>query len=170
MVAVVAALELDDLFAAGIAARHADGVHRRFGAGVGEAHQVAVEAALDLFGQDDAVLDRERVARAVGDALLQHLGELGMRVAGGQHAEGHVEVDVVVAVRVPDMRAAGVLHEQRIRVVRLKRRRDTERQRLLCPLMQPRAGGRARAVARLLALEDLGNAGAVDRGRNVFIG
>ena len=103
VVAVVAALELDDLFAAGIAAGDADGVHRRFGARVGEAHQVAAEAALDLLGQDDAFLDREGVAGAVRDALAQHVREERVRVAGGEHAEGHVEVDVVVAVGVPDV-------------------------------------------------------------------
>ena len=58
-----------------LAAGHADGVHRRLGARVAEPHEVGVEAGLDLLGQGDAVLDRERVARAVGDALGQDLRE-----------------------------------------------------------------------------------------------
>ena len=73
--AVVTALELDDLLAAGEAAGDADGVHRRLRAGVGEADEIAAETALDLLGEEDAVLDRERVARAVGDAVRQDLSE-----------------------------------------------------------------------------------------------
>ncbi len=73
-----------------------------FRARVGEAHQVRPEASLDLLGQDDAVLDRERVAGAVGDTMGQHVGQQGVRVPGRQHAEGHVEVEVLVAVGIAD--------------------------------------------------------------------
>ena len=127
VVAVVAALELDDLLAAGVAARDADGVHRRLGARVAEAHEIGAEALLDLLGQRDAVLDRERVAGAVRDAVLERLGQDRVRVAGGEDAEGHVEVDVLVAVRIADARAARIGHEQRVRVVGLERARDAER-------------------------------------------
>jgi hypothetical protein len=117
---VISAFELQDLLAAGIAARDADRVHRRFGPRVREANQVRSEAMLDLLGQDDPILDRERVARAVRDPVLQHLGENRVRVAGGKHAEGHVEVDVLVPVDVADRRSSCVRHEQRIRVVALE--------------------------------------------------
>ncbi len=120
MVAVVAALELDDLLAAGVSAGDADGVHGRLGAGVAEPHEIGAEASLDLLGQDDAVLDGEGVAGAVGDTALKRFRELRMRVAGGEDAEGHVEVDVLVPVRVADAAAARIGHEQRVRLVGLE--------------------------------------------------
>ncbi len=120
VMAVVAALELDDLLAAGVAASNADGVHRGLGAGVAEAHEVRAESGSDLLGQRDAILDREGVAGAVRHAALEGLGQERVRVAGGQHAECHVEVDVLVAVRIPDAAASRIAHEQRIRIVCLE--------------------------------------------------
>ena len=78
MVAVIAALELDDLLATGEATGDADRVHGCLGPAVAEADEVATEALLDLLGKDHAVLDRERVARAVGDAARQDIREHGM--------------------------------------------------------------------------------------------
>ena len=127
VVAVVAALELDDLLAAGVAAGDADRVHRRFGARVAEAHEIGVEALLDLLRQRDAVLDRERVAGPVRDPVLERLREERVRVAGGEHAEGHVEVDVLVAVGIGDPAAARIGHEQRVGVVGLEGAGDAER-------------------------------------------
>jgi len=133
---VVAALELDDLLAPGVATRDPNGVHGRLGARVAEAHQVRVEAPLDLLGERHAVLDREGVAGPVGDAMLQHLGQDRVRVAGGEHAEGHVEVDVVVAIGVADVRAARIGHEQRIGVVGLEGAGHAQRQGALRPFVQ----------------------------------
>ena len=47
MHAVVLALELDDFIAAGVAAGNAQGVHGRFGARVGKAHQLDTGAQAD---------------------------------------------------------------------------------------------------------------------------
>ena len=158
VVAVVAALELDDLLAAGVAARDADRVHRRLGARVAEAHEVGAEARLDLLGQRDAVLDRERVAGPVRDAVLERLGQDRVRVPGGEHAEGHVEVDVLVAVRIGDAAAARIGHEQRVRVVRLEGAGDAQRHGLPGALEQLGAATGAAAVFLLLARADLGHA------------
>ncbi len=164
MVAVIAALELDDLLAAGVATGHADGVHRRLGARVAEAHEVGAEASLDLLGQRDPVLDREGVARAVRDTVLKGLGEDRVRVAGGEHAEGHVEVDVLVAVRVADARAARIGHEQRVGIVGLERGRDAEGHRLARSREQLGAPRRAAAVLGLLPRADLGDPRPIDPG------
>ncbi len=128
VVPVVATLHLHDLLAARVTAGHADGVHGRLGPRVAEPDQVAAEAALDLLGQEHAVLNRERVAGAVVRPVAQRLGHRRVGVAGAEHAEGHVEVDVLVPVHVPDTRPASVGHEQRVRVVRLERAGDAERE------------------------------------------
>ena len=158
MVAVVAALELDDLLAAGVAAGDADRVHRRFGARVAEAHEIGVEALLDLLRQRDAVLDREGVAGPVRDPVLERLREERVRVAGGEHAEGHVEVDVLVAVGIGDAAAAGIGHEQRVGVVGLEGAGDAERQCVAGALEQLGAPRGAASVFGFLARADLGNA------------
>ncbi len=162
VVAVVAALELDDLLAAGVAPRDANGVHGGLGAGVAEADEVGAESGPDLLGQRDPVLDRERVAGAVGDPVLERLGQEWMRVSGGQDAEGHVEVDVLVAVGVPDAAAARIGHEGRIRVIDLERAGHPERQRLARTLEQGGALCRPLSVGRLLARADLGDASPID--------
>ena len=161
VVAVVAALELEDLLATGEAAGHPDRVHGRLGARVAEADEVDAEALLDLLGQRDAVLDREGVAGAIGHAALQRLGHQRVRMAGGQHAEGHVEVDVLVAVRVPDPRAARIGHEQRVRVVGLERAGHAQRHRALGAHVQLGAARGARPVRRLLPLPHRSHALAV---------
>ena len=60
VVAVVAALDLDDQVAAGDRAHQVDGVHRRLGAGVGEPPQRQPEAARQLLG------DRRSRPRSAG--------------------------------------------------------------------------------------------------------
>ena len=166
VVAVVAALELEDLLAAGEAARDTERVHRRLGARVREAHEVGPEAPLDLLGEQDAVLDRERVAGAVRDPIREHLGQDRVRVARGQHAERHVEVDVLVAVGVDDARAARVGHEQRVRLVGLEGAGDAERQRPLRALVE---GGARAASARRYAASSRSRT-AVTRARSMLAG
>ena len=56
VVAVVAALDLDDQVAPGERAHHVDGVHRGLGAGVGEPPQGEPEARGEVLRDDDRVL------------------------------------------------------------------------------------------------------------------
>ncbi len=162
MVPVVAALELDDLFPPGVAAGDADGVHGGFSAGVAEPHEIGAKALLDLLGQRDAILDRERVAGAVGHAMLERLNQERMRMTRCKYAEGHVEVDVLVAVGVGDARPARIGHEQRIGIVGLERTRHAERHRLTCALEQGGALRRAIPVDLFLARTDVGDAYSTD--------
>ena len=64
VVAVVRALDLDDVVAAGRGARDADRAHRRFGARVREAHLLELEAPAQLLGEQHRVLGRRREVRA----------------------------------------------------------------------------------------------------------
>src|SRR4051794_32891590 len=89
-----------------------------------------------------------------------------MRVPGRKDAKGHVEVDVLIAIDVVDTRAARVDHEQGVRVIRLERARDAERQRLLGALVELRGRRRPAPILLLLAREDARDAIA----RNCAIG
>ena len=162
VVPVVAAFELDDLLAAGEAARHPDGVHRRLGARVAEADLVGSEATLQLLRHEDLILDREGEGGADRRASLDRLDEGGVRVAGGQHPERHVEVEVLVAVGVPHPGAAALADEERVRVVGLERAGDAERHRLASAGVELGAARGARTVGCLFALDDRLDAGAID--------
>jgi hypothetical protein len=85
-----------------------------------------------------------------------------MGVAGGEDAEGHVEVDVLVAIRVPDPRPARIGHEQRVRVVGLERARHAERQRAARAFEQLRALRCPFSICCFLARADLGDPRAAD--------
>ncbi len=98
------------------AAREVDGVHRRLGAGVGEAPLGQAEAPRELLGDDDRAVGRggevgaqrrrarRRRATIAGLAWPMHID-----------AEAVVEVDVLVAVDVPDLRALAALEVDRAR-------------------------------------------------------
>ena len=127
VVAVVGALDLDDHVAPGEAAREVDGVHRRLGAGVGEAPVGEAPAAAQLLGDDDRALGRRREVRALVHLRLDGGGDDRVGVADAHDAEAVVEVEVLVAVDVPHLRAAAALDVGRPRVVALERRRNAAR-------------------------------------------
>ena len=64
--AVVAALHLDDQVPPGDRPHQVDSVHRRLGAGVGEAPQRQPEPPGQVFGHDDGVLGGLGEVRASG--------------------------------------------------------------------------------------------------------
>jgi hypothetical protein len=116
VVAVVGALDLEHHVAPGGGAREVDGVHRRLGAGVGEAPLRQAEAALELLGHHDRALGRGGEVRPAPGALA-HGGDDGrVGVAHAHHAEAVVEVDVLGAVHVPHVRALAVGQVDRPRV------------------------------------------------------
>ena len=71
VVAVVAALDLDDAVPAGRALGDADGVHRRLGAGVGEAPHRQAVAVAEQLGDLGVELARRDVQRAVVELGLR---------------------------------------------------------------------------------------------------
>jgi hypothetical protein len=127
-----------------------------------KADEVGAEARPDLLRQRDPVLGRKRVAGPVRHAPLQGLCQQRVGVSRGEDAEGHVEVDVLVAVGVPDPRATTIGHEQRVGIVRLKRAGDAQRQGLRGPRVQLRAAPCPLAVGGFLAPPDLADPIAVE--------
>ena len=113
-VAVIAALEFDDEFAAGGGAGQADGRHGGLGAGADEAHLfdggIAGHDALGEIGLGGrGCAEAGRVARRALDGF-DH-GRKG--VAQNHRAPGAEVVDVAVAVGVVEIRALGALDEGR---------------------------------------------------------
>ena len=126
VMAVVAALDLDDQVPAGDRAHEVDGVHGGFGAGVGEPPSAAGRTG-------GRVRSATAMASGVGWAKwvpwLAWLGH-GLRdgrvgVAGQGGAVAAVQVDVLVAVDVLDLRAAAVAQPDRLRRGDLPARGDT---------------------------------------------
>ena len=136
MVAVVRAFDLHDHVAARRRACDADGVHRRFGTGVGEAHLVEPEAPAELLGERDGHLGRGGEVRARARGALDRLDDLRVGVPDDVAAEPAVEVDVLVAVDVPQVPAHAPRHVDRVRITGLEGRSHTEREVHLGPLEQ----------------------------------
>jgi hypothetical protein len=166
VVAVVGALDLDDQLAAGEAAREVDGVHRGLRAGVREAPLRQAPAAAQLLGDLDRAVGRGGEVRALVHALLDGLGDHRVGVADAHDAEAVVEVEVLVAVDVPDLRALAALDVDGPRVVLLELARDAARHDAAGPLeVLARAGGPL-SIHRAHVLRQGDEAVAVDRGRH----
>jgi len=148
VVAVVAALDLDDQVAAGDGAHQVDGIHGGLGAGVGEPPAGQAEAAGEFAGHRDGGRGRLRELSALGDLRGDGLLDGRVSVAGQGGAVAAVQVHVLVAVDVVDLRAVAVAQPDRLRRGDLPARGDTTRQVLLGGL------GEVRGV-RLAADEDL---------------
>ena len=116
-VAVVLAVEHQDPVAAGRDAGHADrlGVRVRRGARVLPLRQP--EAAGELLGHDDRVLDREQELVAAGDPVAHGAHQRLRRVAAEHRHVGDVEVAVLVAVDVGEVGALALGDPQRQVVV-----------------------------------------------------
>jgi hypothetical protein len=112
--AVVVAVELGDLGLAGDGARHADGGEHGFRPGVAEGHALHPrELAHELghFAREDGLrADGERAVGLFADRVHDDVG----LVAEEGHAVAADEVDVFVAVHVPDPRALRAVREDRV--------------------------------------------------------
>ena len=115
--AVIVALELQDPLPTGEPPGEPDRVECRLGAGAAEDDSLGGRDHPDEpLGQ----LHFERVGGREGDAVIVHRPDdrrpdAAVVVAEQDGTEGVVEVDVLVAVDVPDPRALGSLHVERIR-------------------------------------------------------
>ena len=165
VVAVVGALDLHDHVAAGEAAREVDGVHRRLGAGVGEAPVGEAPAAAQLLRHHDRALGRRGEVRALVHLRLDRGGDRRVRVADAHHAEAVVEVEVLVAVDVPHLRADAALDVGRPRVVALERGRHAAGHDVVRALEVLARAPRPFDQPRLLALGEGGDVGVGRRGQ-----
>ncbi len=114
-VAVIAALELDDLVAAGEGAGQAEGGHCGLSAGVDEPHQFyGGDGLANGAGQLHLQLGGGAVGGAAPGGLGDGVGDGGMGVAEDEGAEGGDVVDVGVAVKVEDAGPLAVGDEGRV--------------------------------------------------------
>ena len=115
VVAVIAALDLDDQVAPGQRAGEVDRVHGGLGAGVGEPPQRQVEAAGQFACDPDRVLGRLGEVRSAPHPVADRLDDRRMGMSGNGSAVAAVHVDVLVAVDVVDLRARAVAHPDGLR-------------------------------------------------------
>ena len=115
--AVVAALGLGELGAAGEGAGTPQGVHGGFGAGVGESdHVEGGDALAQEAGEFHLVLIGGVVDEALGGLLLDGLDHLRVCVAEDEAGHAVGEVDALGAVEVPEAAALAVVCEHGIGV------------------------------------------------------
>jgi hypothetical protein len=138
------------IVSAGGAAGEVDGVHRRLGAGVVEAPLGQAEAPRQLAGDDDRAVGRGGEVGAFVDPPLDRCPDRRVGVADAHHPEAVVEVDVFVAVDVPDAAALAALEVNRPGIVFLEGGGDAARHHFDCP--GEGLGRGAGAVAELLLL------------------
>ena len=110
-VAVVAAGELDDLAATGVAAGEPDRRHGRLGAGVDQAHLLDRGPGDDLRGQLHLTRGGGAEAGARGGGGLHRRDHLGVGVPEDQRTPRADQVDVAAAVGVEQPRALAPDHE-----------------------------------------------------------
>ena len=116
-VAVIAALELDDLVAPGEAAREADARHCRFGAAVHHPHlldrrHMFADELRHLHFERIRNSEAEAARRGVADSLDDDL----RRVAENRWSPRADVIDVFFAIDVPDFGAGGALDEERLAI------------------------------------------------------
>ena len=115
VMAVVAGFDLQDPLPSREPARDANRVKSRLGAGVGEAPLRLLESARQLARHHHTVLHGLREMRAAIYLLGDRVGDLRVGVADHHDAEAVVEVDVLVAVDVPNATALTVIRKHRLR-------------------------------------------------------
>mmetsp|Transcript_27728 Transcript_27728/g.85715 ORF Transcript_27728/g.85715 Transcript_27728/m.85715 type:complete len:405 (-) Transcript_27728:166-1380(-) len=121
-VAVVAALELDDLLAARVRADEAEHAHARLRARVREAdHLHGGDRVDDHFGEDVLVRRRRAERRALLERLAERVVDLVVRVAADGRAPGADVVDVLVVVDVVRVRALDAVEDNGRTSNRIKR-------------------------------------------------
>ena len=113
VMAVVAALDLDDEVPAGDGAHQVDGVHGGLGAGVAEAPPGQTEPAAQLLGHDHRVLGGLGEVGSQTDPAFDGLDDGRVGVTDEHGAVTGVEIDVLHAVEVVDLRTPAVADPHR---------------------------------------------------------
>ena len=85
------------------------------------------KASADFFGEFPLHVVRHAEHGAGGEPLFDRLHDRGMAVSGHERAEGQIVVDVLVAVEVAELAAAGLFHEDRPGIVSAIIAGDAER-------------------------------------------
>ena len=112
--AVVAALEFQDLRPAREPAGQAHRAHRGLRAGIDHAHLLHAGAVHDQLRQADLRLSRGAEGQAVLQGFFHRLHDLGVSVAVDHRAPGADEIDIGVAVDVDKRRAVRFFDETRL--------------------------------------------------------
>ena len=121
-VAVVAALEFDELVAPGRTARQAHRAHDRLGARVDHAHHLDVRHHFDHFlSHFDLERGRRAKGQAIYHALLHRPQDVRVAVAEHHRPPRADVVDVFRAVLIPDVAALALDHKARVAAHRAER-------------------------------------------------
>jgi hypothetical protein len=161
VMAVIGALDLDDLGTPGDRPHEVDGIHGRLGSGVGEPPQREAESPGQLLGHHDGVLGGLGEVGAPGHPGADRLDDLGMSVTDRHDAVAPVQVDVLESVGVVDLRALPMADPDGLGPGDLPAGRDAPGQRSAGPVRQL---GRARLACQepgLLLGDELVQAGQV---------
>src|SRR5271169_3973346 len=161
---VIAALDLDDQVPAGDRAHEVDGVHGGFGAGVGETPFRQAEAARELPRDHDGVRGGLGEVGAQAGLACYCFRDGRVGVAGQGGAVAAVQVDVLIAVDVPDLRTAAVAQPDRLRHGDLPARGDTAGEVVLGLLGQTLGARLAADEDLLLRRDDLPELGVTELG------
>ena len=102
MVAVIAALDLDDQIATGQGPREVHGIHGRLGAGVGEPPQRQIEPASQFARDPDGVLGGLSEMGSAPHPVAHRIDDRRMGMSGNRCAVSTVHVDIFIAVDVVD--------------------------------------------------------------------
>ena len=157
VVTVVAALDLDDEVATGDGPHEVDGVHRRLGAGVAEPPARQPEAAGQLLGDDDGVLGRLGEVSAQPHTPLDRFDDGRVGVADEHGAVAGVQVHVLRAVHVVDLRPSAVADPHRARAGDHPTGRCSAGQAAACPLPHLGRAGLALEEPHLLPGDQVGD-------------
>ena len=148
--AVVRALDLDDVVTTSGGACHSDRVHRGFGAGVGEAHLFEAEPAAQLLGEGNGDLGCCREVGTAARGAFDGFDDLGVRVADDHATEPIVVIDSLLTIDIPHLASRAVVYVDGVRIAGLEARCHAERKRAHRPFVE-RARFRSR-VDQLIGL------------------
>src|SRR6185312_12572628 len=137
VVAVIAALYLDDQVTAGYRPHQVHGVHSGLGARVGEPPQRQAEPAGEFLAHRHRAAGRLGKVRAQAHLAVHGLHDGRVRVAGQRRAVPAVQVHVLVAVHVVDLGTAAVAEPDRLGDGDLPAGGDPARQAVAGPAGHP---------------------------------
>ncbi len=164
VVAVVAALDLDDQVFSGDRPHQVHRVHRGFGAGVAEPPQRQTEAAGELLGDHDGILGGLREVRAEPHSTLDRIDDGRMGMADDHHAIAGMQIHILHAIDVVHLRAVAMAEPHGARPGDHPARGRSARERTSGPLRPRRRVRLAAEEAVLLPGDQIRDRGPGTRG------